>query len=302
MKRKIIKQAGQAYTLTLPIDWIRNNKLDEKSEVDVAVSGKTLLVNTNNQTLGGKISMNVEEIDSNRTIYMILNALYAKGVDEIELISSKEITPLLTEAANNLLGFALISREKERYTIKDISPSNYSNIDEIFKRVFQIVLLFYEDATGDIIEHKGQTLDGLQKRDLEVNKFCLLLQRAINKKVHEDTIDGRVLFTYSFALEEIGDEIMRLWRSCIKYKLKTNKDIVEMFDLCRKQLEESFDSYYLFNIKRMKQAYLIREKIREKILNQKIASGKEAMLLKHVLRISEGLVDLTHLNIMMKLK
>ena len=39
MKRKIIKQAGQAYTVTLPINWVRSFALDTKTEIDIEQKG-----------------------------------------------------------------------------------------------------------------------------------------------------------------------------------------------------------------------------------------------------------------------
>lgn len=301
-KRKIIKQANQAYTITLPIEWVRSNKLSEKSELDVNISGKSLVISTDNPTAGAKVILNLEENDSNRTLYQSLNALYARGVDEIEIISSRDISQVLTGASNNLLGFALVARDKNKYIIKEISGGNYSEFEEVFKRVFQMILLFYEDAVKDILGKRTQTDEGLKARDLEVNKFSLYLQRAINKKFYQDSIDGRIIFTYAIALEEIGDEIMRLWRTIMENKIKKTKELEELLDLCRKMLDDSFDSYYQFNITRLKQLYSNRNNIREKILKMKGLDGKTAMILKHILKIAEEAADLSHLNLMLKLK
>ena len=302
MKRRLIRQAGQAFTVTLPIDWIRSNKLDEKSEVDINISGKTLLVSTDNQTYGGKIKLDLEDIESNRSIYLILNALYAKGVDEVEVVSSKNISPVLTEAADKLIGFALVSKKDKSFVIKDISPGSYGNLDEVFKRVFQIILLFYDDAVKDILGERKQTIEGLEKRDLEVNKFCLFLQRAINKRFYQDSAEGRALFTYSFALEELSDEVMRMWRTNVQYKVKKSKEIVEALDFCKKQLEEAFDAYYQFNLKRLSKSYAIREEIRARLLKQKNIDGKTAMFFKHIVKIAEEAADLSHLNLLINLK
>ena len=43
MKRRIIRQANQAYTITLPIEWIRKNNLDKASEVNLEIKEKSLL-------------------------------------------------------------------------------------------------------------------------------------------------------------------------------------------------------------------------------------------------------------------
>ena len=66
-------------------------------------------------------------------------------------------------------------------------------------------------------------------RDREVNKFCLFLQRAINKSSYPDVVNSRALFSYSYMLEKIGDEVERLWRTNIKNKIKKTKEFKEIF-------------------------------------------------------------------------
>jgi phosphate uptake regulator len=204
MKRRVVKQANQAYTITLPIDWVRKNKIDKKLEIDVNENERTLVINSEGTVDGGKIKLDVRNLCS-RNIHIHINALYAKGVDEIEITSDKDISGLIIKATSNLMGYALVKQEGYNYLIKDVGGVGYSDLDEIFKRVFQMVILFYESAFSDIFGKSEETLDTLKSRDQEVNKFCLYLQRAINKSSYPDAINGRTLFTYSFVLEQIGD-------------------------------------------------------------------------------------------------
>ena len=232
---------------------------------------------------------------------MYLNALYAKGIDEIEISCKSDISNILSKETNNLLGYALVSKEKEVYIIKDISGGNYKELDEIFKRVFQMILVFYEDALKDILGEEKQTKEELTMRDLEVNKFCLFLQRAINKLYYQDAVKGRILFTYSIALEEIGDEIHRLWRTNILSKINKTKQIQEMMELNKKLLEHAFDNYYMFNSKRIESMYELREKLKNLATRTKL-NGEEIIFIKCLVKIAEELVDLGHLNLMINLK
>src|SRR3989344_4044926 len=97
MKRKIIKQGSGAYTITLPIDWIRQQKLSEDSELDLTVSGKSLLINSNTAPQGGSIALDVSNFPDRKINFSIV-ALYAKGVDEIVLTSKKDITSPIMKA------------------------------------------------------------------------------------------------------------------------------------------------------------------------------------------------------------
>lgn len=299
MKRKIVKQGGSAYTLTLPIDWVRKNKVDEKEELDVIDNGKSLVINSKGKVNGGKIAVDLGGL-KRRTIHICVTSLYSKGVDEIEIKSDRDISSLLVDAVANTLGYALVSEENGVYKIKDISGEKYEEIDEIFKRVFQMILMFYESFVKDVLGEQKETLETLKLRDREVNKFCLYLQRAINKMSYSDSVDARALFTYSFQLEKVSDEIERTWRSNINYKVKKTREIGEIVRLIKEGLGSVFDSYYQYSLKKIEKVYEIRDRVRELSLKLGKIDSETAYFLKHLVKIIEESADLTQLTIIRK--
>jgi len=302
MKRKVIKQASQAYTITLPIEWVRQNKIDENTELEVTLDEKSLIISsTTGKVEGGKMSLDVSEMNT-RNIYIIVSSLFAKGIDEIEIICNKDISDKLMSACANTLGYAVVSQDKNKWIIRDVGNADYKNIDEIFKRIFQMILSFYDSAIMDIFGEENETEDNLKLRDREVNKFCLYLQRAVNKMSYPNAIDGRALFTYSFELEKLGDEIERLWRTNIKYDVKKTKQLKEMAELVKKGLEESFDAYFMFSLDKIGACLKTREQVREESLKHYKANSETMRFIRHLVKIIEEANDLTPLNIMRKLK
>jgi hypothetical protein len=300
MRRKVIKQANQAYTITLPIDWVRKNQIDKNSEVEITVSERTLIINSQNAVAGGKIKLDVNGLPP-KSIGIVMNTCYAKGIDEIEFLCKENISSDLLSYVNQNLGYALVGQKGDTYTIKDIKGGETHDLDEIFKRVFQIILLFYESAINDIFGEEKETIESLDKRDLEVNKFCLFLQRAINKMSYPDDVNGRTLFTYSFCLEKIGDEIHRLWRTHIKYKIKKSKEVKEILNLSLEGLEKVFELYYQFNIKKVDSLYKKRQEVRDKSMMLKRMDPVTTRFVRHTVKIIEEAVDLTPLTLMMNL-
>lgn len=298
VKRKIIKQANQAYTLTLPINWVRENNLDKKdSEVEISIQDKSLIVTNMGNVALKKEKFSVEDFDE-RILFNKINALYAGGVDEIEISSSKEISSLLIKCVGQTLGYALVSQSNGKYIIRDIGNGSYSDIDEILKRVFQIVLMFYDSAIEDIFGAEKETLEGIDKRDNEINKFCLYLQRAINKMSCSDPIKGRILFTYSFAVEKIGDEILRLWRTNIENDIKKTEEIRNITNISREGLDLIFDSYYNLDPKANYKLRSLKEKARKSIASMPKVDAPTLRLLHYALLIIEDAADLIHLDLM----
>lgn len=300
MKRKVIKQANQAYTITLPINWVRDNKIDKDSEVNLEIKGKSIAISSDNTKEGGHAKLDLSDKNP-RSIHIHINALYAKGIDEIEIHSDKDITPILTKSLNFLVGYGLISQKDKKYIIKDISPSHYPNLDDIFKRIFQMIILFYDSAIQDIFGGEKETLESLSNRDREVNKFCLYLQRAINKSSYSDDILGRTLYTYSFCLEKISDEIQRLWRTNIKYKIKKTPEIKKQVLDSKEALEMAFDLYFNIGNKKIEDLYNLRDKLRENAMKIKTNDPNTQRFIRHLVKIAEDATDLNHLALMKQL-
>ncbi|MDD5192268.1 MAG: hypothetical protein PHH54_01160 [Candidatus Nanoarchaeia archaeon] len=300
MKRKVIKQANQAYTITLPIDWVRRNNVDKNRELEVTEEEKTLIIKNDRDVQSSSANLKVEDLDK-RNLTRHITALYAKGIDEINIESKKDITSDLSWGLSNTIGYALLCKKNDIFQIKDIGGTNYSNLDEIFKRVFQMVLAFYESAINDVFGEQKETLEGLQQRDREINKFCLFLQRAINKMSYPNQIKGRALFTYSFEIERIGDEVTRFWRANIKHKIKKTNDIKKLAEKSLESLGEAFELYYQFNSKKNEDLYSTREKIREESMKIKNNDKYAIRLVRHVVKISEDAADLSHLTLMINL-
>jgi phosphate uptake regulator len=301
MKRKVIKQANQAYTITLPIDWVRKNNIDQNTEVEVTESEKSLIITNTGKVQTKSIKLNVTGFNE-KNIYRHISALYTKGIDEIEITSDEDISAHILPALNNTIGYALLSQNKNVFVIKDIGGVNYSDLDEIFKRVFQMVLAFYDSAIKDIFGEQKETEAGLRARDGEVNKFAFFLQRAINKMSYSDPIKGRALSTYSFELEKIGDEISKFWRTNVKYNIKKSSEIRQLAENSLKGLELAFEFYYQFNSKKAEGLYALREKVRADSLKIKITDKNTIRPIRHIVKIIEDAADLSQLTLMIRLE
>lgn len=303
MKRKVIKQANQAFTITLPIDWVRQHRIDKNPEIDVIESGKSLIISSDNVVKGESVTIDASNWEE-KGFNTVISALYARGVDEITFISKEKICrDILSGISGRFLGYALVSQEAGRYTIKDISGTNFSNLDEIFKRVFQMIISFYNSAIEDIFGEERETLPRLDSRDVEVNRFCLYLERAINKMSYHDSINGRIIFTYSFDLEKISDEVHRLWRTNIKYKVKKTKFLKDLALMSKEALETAFDIYYNIstsNPKKVSELYKIRNKVRELSMSLAKNDAVTTRFIRHIVKIAEDAADLSHLALMKK--
>jgi len=297
MKRKLIKQAGQAITVTLPIEWIRDNGLKFGDEVDFSVRENDLIISSGKEVKGNSIKLDISEMPGN-TKYYLINGAYAAGVDKIKLEIKRADYPNL----NSSMGYAIVDQKERELIVKDIGGHSSKNLDEIFKRSFQMVIGFYDSAIEDIFERHAKSYGEVQNRDFEINKFILFLQRAIMKKFYSDGSEGKIMFAYSYALEKIGDEILRLWRTDINSKVVKSKKVKEIVALSREALSIAFQMYYNFDQKKITKFMELRNDVREKSLKVLDIDSYTSSFVNHALRILEDAYDMNHLSIMRKLK
>jgi phosphate uptake regulator len=295
MKRKLVKQAGQAVTITLPIEWIRKNNLKPGDEIDVDSNDNDLIIRSGKKIKGDNVKLDFEGF-SKRLCYIYLNAAYAKGVDEIELSNANDISGSLIQN----MGFAVVEQNNNIQKIKDISGVSSENLDVIFKRVFQMIISYYDVAINDIFGERVATHDDLRNRDIEINKFVLFLERSIIKSSHPLPLDGKILFAYSFSLEQIGDEVFRFWRQALNNKINKSKKVEEIIHISKKALEKSFEVYYHSDDKPVKDLMDLKRNIRNKFdcLKIDLVSARFCM---HAVKIVELCTDLIQLALMKKL-
>ena len=297
MRRKLVKQAGQAVTVTLPIVWIRKNGLDPGDEVDLIDKGKSILIKSGKKTVTGSIDLDIKDF-SRRMKYVYINSAYALGVDEIDLDTEEGYYHDLSQN----MGFALVSQKGDKSIIKDLGGVSPENMDEIFKRAFQMLMEFYDKAVDDIFGDSKENMRTLNKIDGEINKFTLFLQRSIMKLSYPSSTTGRIMFAYSFELEKIGDEILRLWRSSIETKIKKDSKIKDIVLLAREALQKSFEVYYQSSPKKIKELFELKDKTRLKFSKLKDIDSNTTMFLMHAVKIIEDSSDLIPLALMKKLK
>ncbi|MFC1750360.1 AbrB/MazE/SpoVT family DNA-binding domain-containing protein [Pseudomonadota bacterium] len=300
MKRKIIQQGKQAFTITLPIEWIRQHGLDKNSEIDIAAEGKNLVISSGKTIQGEKIKLDFNGL-VNREMYVHVIAAYVRGVDEIRIVSDKDISSNIYGILAVISGFGMVEQSKNLYVLRDINPGFYSSLEEIFKRVYQMILSLYDSSIRDIFGEQKETRESAFQKDMEINKFCFYLQRAVNKISYSDKIEERVIFTYSHMLEQIGDEIRRMMYVNIDNEIKKGKNVKELVLKSKEVLDKSFFLFFNYNKKTPGKIYVLRNEVREifrKIQNSDIHTID---FCRHAVHISELVAHLNELAILKNL-
>jgi len=297
MRRKVIKQAGQAYTVTLPIQWVRDFGIDAKKEVDITVRGNQLIFTSEQSTLGEVLTLDATNL-SKRSLYQTIFALYARGVDEIRIKSSKQIFSIVRDCVPQLISFAVFE-EKEYCVLKEIGMSSADQLENMYKQVWQLIMQYYESVIADVCGPLSVGVEEINKRDQEINKFCLYLQRLISKQAYSNPQQGQIFSQYAFLLEMMSDDINRIWRFSAEQK-KHAKPLAKLLTLSLTCLQDAFHISYNLNHNRIDILRRRRDDIRELALS--FTQPHYMRVAHYALNVAERSSDMMHLALMWRVR
>jgi phosphate uptake regulator len=232
MQKRITAQGPKdrkSYTVTLPIEWVKKEKIDKNRSVELNVVGNTVTISSQVEEQE-RVIVNGE--DYRGSLIKVMQGLYRAGVNEIkvnfESNSTLEECQSITE--KYLIGYEVIEQKKDYLVIKDITRESEEDFKIIFRRIFLILL----EITGNEDQAQMNSLDKTLKK---LTNYC---QRILIKKGH---IEFRKIPFYYLILdriEKISDEYR--WIS----RLKMTKKYDALHDELCGLLRIAYELFYKF--------------------------------------------------------
>lgn len=251
--------------ISLPSKWIKANKLDKGSEVDVEEKANEIIIKTITAKRENKAIIEVSNYSP--MVNRLISSLYIKGIDELEVKfkEKNEVKDFQKRVINELLGFEIIKSGQNSFTLKDITGSEAQEIDELIKRIFFILDSMAQELIIAIKEK--QDLSPIIDIDESVNKFVNFCLRVLNKRGYKDYKKTPQIYGIVSALEEIGDLYKKI---AIEAKHKSIKEYL----LIIRDLQDSLKlvETLLFSYNKEKEIELAKkyDSIKRKPINGKI--------------------------------
>jgi len=135
MKRKVIRQGHNTFTVTIPIRWARQQGLSPGSEIDLVEKGNSLVINTDRVNTNGNTRAEIDITGMpNKLLWRYISAVYRAGYDEIKI--NFDSTENNNEKLNELYYKKLspsFSYEKLSPNLSDESLNLYDNTDWFYR-------------------------------------------------------------------------------------------------------------------------------------------------------------------------
>lgn len=306
MKRRIIRQGKDSFTLTLPKGWVRSLGLKGGDEVNLLEEKGFLVIGAKKEMPNSAAKVDADRFGSALLHYLC--ALYRGGVDEIEISFSE---PGATETiqkilSDYLIGFEIISQGKDFCIIKSISMPLEQEFDTILSRFFlQVTAMAKSIAEAVKSKDKGQ-LKEIKKYEIPINRFSIYCRRILNKRgigAYENVVP---LYTFIDELEIIADNYKHLcdYFLVLGGKIENVNNPVQnllwqLFEL----LEQNQGLFQKFSEEKAIRLWNKKQDVLKEALRQfKESNGENAKVLGYMLSILELLTHVFYLKLTIEVR
>ena len=230
MDKKLTAQGPKgrkSYTVTLPLDWVKAQKLDLRKLAQLEVIGNKIVISAEKQTIEREtVDLNILE----KTPAKVLQALYRRGVTQMKILYKhpKQVQQVMGIVNTKLIGCEVIEQSKGYLIIKDITQEVSEDFETILRRVFLLILEL-------MVSKEREQVEGIEDSIQKLVNYCL---RTLVKRGHLDYQRIPFYFLLLDRLEKISDEF-----SWVLKQSESQEGLKEIQHCMRK----AYELYYRFD-------------------------------------------------------
>jgi len=278
MKRKLVRQGAATMMISLPTKWIKQNKLEKGSEVNLEEKGEELIINAGDKAPKKSIELNINSLVESSVRTVLINA-YRLGYDKIKInYNGKDAIKVISHIVDrHTIGFEITKKGENFCEIENITEPSKDQFDNIFSKI-----LLNIDEIFEITEKmlKGEKLEFHEQEEkiLQYANFC---RRVIAKNSFED-----YALKWAFHAEMIHGqrELYHMLKYLEKNKIKPEKEVFDLLDECKKMFELLKQAHKEKDLVKIEKIHEIEKEITYKkgylILNK----TKNPIIIHHILK------------------
>jgi len=258
--RRLVKSGEASHTVSLPKNWIDDNKLSRGDLIYIQENPNNELVVTSNPQERKRevkeITINVDgkKLDS---IQREITSAYINNYNSITIIG-KELSTIIKEIRQILHDF--VALEISEQTATKIVANDLLNVDELsvektIRRMDMIVRSILQDSLAAL---DGEDLhESIVCRDLDVNRQYFLVYRILKSAMKDknicksfglDTVQAHYYWYLSVNLENLADQSKNISQLLRDTKVKKDEEIRELYSKMEKAYLDVMKSFFNKNV------------------------------------------------------
>jgi len=291
MRRKIIKQKT-AYTITLPIKWVRDHNLTGSEEIELSEQNNALILSTEKQPSQQEVEIHLEKGIPHYYRILIENQ-YLRGTDVVN-VSFDELDALNTiqEVVSNLIGFEIVEQDKNHCRVSETAMPTTQEFSRILNRLFNVIKYAQELMLEELDKNSFNNMQIFDKLISDTRRFSLFCRRTVHKQNIVSRVDEVFLDLLLERLVIIAYETYFLYQrlhSLDNKKEKINSQVINFY-------KETCDFFQLFSemyFRKKTSSFAKINDVWEELYFKKGpvlfkgANDKEAMIVYHAMTLAK---------------
>jgi len=181
MRRKIIKQKS-AYTITLPISWVRENHLEKAGELDLVEEDVGLLILAKKRQAQTKSVLDLKKGIPHYYRILIENE-YLRGTSEIMIrYDPPEAMRVIRETVSNLIGFEILDEGKGTCRVGQTAMPTPQEFRSILRRLLNVIDYARELILRDLRAQQFSNLGEITRLEDDTRRYSLFCRRVLHSQ------------------------------------------------------------------------------------------------------------------------
>lgn len=253
--RKLISFGSSSYVISLPKNWVSQNRLEKGDSLYIEEKSNELIVTSGDSEKQKEVKE--KQIDcSNKPLAKIKCELFASYLNNYNIIELRQLSEenLLKckEMVQGLAGLEILEQTSDKIIAKDLINLKEVSIKALMRRIDIIIRSMMDDAmTND----QKNNVKSLYDRDEDINRLHYLVRRMITAALEDQKISRMfetepkdILLDWEVALrlEKIGDHLKRINKSISKVKIEDKKFplVLELYNKSKSRYLSVMKAYY----------------------------------------------------------
>jgi phosphate uptake regulator len=310
MKRRVIKQGYNTFTISLPKKWCDSHELSGRDEIDVSEKGNCLLLSKEAYKGAEKISVDVTGLNR-ATIILLVESLYNYGYSLITVTTKdksakdtmhhKDISmpSLINICTSRLIGAEIISSSPNLYTIEVITEDSKEKFEVVLRRIFRLIIELFELFVEGIRKRDKAAIESIEFKHITIKRFSNYALRLLNKFGHEEANKTTFYFAIVCFLSKI-DEIVKNFaaHTISEGRLDLSKGCSDMIEEVGNAFKLYYSLFYKYDLSQLSKLHEMRDALKNKLYIEKYKSLEkdDVFILSGITQALDALLDLSELR------
>jgi len=197
--RKLQLVGRASFSVTLPPDWIKENKLKPSDQINITQEedGSLRLVpGVTPEKKEFKIKIDADRCKEPRLLRRLIIGGYIRGCDLIEVVSKRGISQNhkdeIRDAVDGLLGLGIIEAASDHVAIQSLVNHSKFPLRPLLKRLCGLASSMHIDALQALKDKDSSLAADIMQRENEVNKIYWLAMRQLVAAIYDKSILKKV--------------------------------------------------------------------------------------------------------------